>query len=118
MKEVLKEYMDIKYGYVFIKIKRRNIFVTVTNIEKRALCVTSGGLVAKNDLRSKNFKRYKYSLVAREEIGNKIGVFCWENKIRYINMRWTTLLVNRSLISNVIRGLLDSNILIGYFVAS
>lgn len=112
IKQKLKEYMGIRFGIVYIRIKRRNIFATLTNIKRRVLRVVTAGGVRKIDERSKKYKRYKKSLIAREAIGIRLAKFCVAKKIRYINIFWYTFRINRAIL-NIIRGFPLNDILIG-----
>lgn len=112
IKQKLKEYMGIRFGIVYIRIKRRNIFATLTNRKRRVWRVVTAGGARKKDSRSKGYKRYKRSLIAREAIGKIIAKFCWVNKIRYINIFWYTFRLNRAIL-NIIREFPLHDILIG-----
>jgi ribosomal protein S11 len=112
IKEDLKKYRKIEFGFVFVRFKNKNVFVTLTDINKKVIKIQSGGKIKHSDIRSKGYKKYKRSLIAREEIGNDIGKICWEKGIGFINMFWITNRPNKGY-SSVGIGLLQQQVLIG-----
>lgn len=78
---------DIRFGFIFIKSKKKNAFMTLTNRKMRIVTVKSIGAIKTSDMTSFLYKgKEKISAVAKTKLGSLVSIVAWQKHLRIIDV--------------------------------